>query len=79
VTALPEIELDLLLNTVTLTVDLAGDGFVGTGFRELHYGEERAAVVGAGEAWGLELVQRWRQAVDRYTAEYGVALLERRR
>lgn len=41
---IPEHELDLLVNTGFRAPDLARAGHVGTGFPELHYGEERGWV-----------------------------------
>jgi hypothetical protein len=68
-TPLPTHEIDLLCNTVTRALELAGLGYPAHGYWELVYGRERTRL-DLGEAWGPELLARWEHAVTEYVRRH---------
>jgi hypothetical protein len=67
---IPELELDLFLNTVTVAVDAAAVGEWVAGYWELVYGLERARGGVVEDAWAPELVHHYHQALTAYTREH---------
>jgi hypothetical protein len=74
---IPAHEIDTYVLTASEAVDLALAGEVSSGFLCLSGGLERAQEAEAdGEVWGWQLVKPYREALDRYTREYGARLLK---
>ena len=72
-TNLPESEVDAFFTVVVEAAGLAELGAVVSGYRCLLAGEERAKEKWKdGDPCGAELVVRYRLALDRYGAEWGV-------
>ncbi len=69
-TAIPLREIHMLTTTVLSAVDLARAGRLADGYESLV--AELRRVEGLEEPWVVELRARWRLAVERYCAEYGV-------
>jgi hypothetical protein len=72
---LPTHEIDMLTTTVTEAVDLAVEGKPEDGYTKLLAGLQHAEETAAkGEAWGTELVFRWRIACENFAKHYGVKI-----
>jgi hypothetical protein len=70
---LPEIEINLLKETVDIAIGWVAEGRVGEGYVVLSDGLRRAREL-PGEPWREELVGRWRLACDNFADTYGVSL-----
>jgi hypothetical protein len=68
---LPAHELDTFLITVEEAIDLARTGQAADGYQALLAGLYRAKEAG-GKPWGDELVTRYRDALERFAALYGI-------
>lgn len=64
---IPELEAELLCNSVAAALDRVHAGNVEMGYRELAYGLQRARVMAEEEDWGPEVVGRWELALRNYT------------
>ncbi len=74
-TTIPEVELELLINTADTAARYAAEGQLVEGHAELVYGWRRAQVLqGEGEPWAGELAERYGAAVDAYCRRYGVRM-----
>lgn len=78
---IPEMELDLLVNTAVHAVDLAnlrlfsdGHGEPVNGLRRVEAIQRDAAEASEHEEWMTELVIRWQFAVDEYGQTFGVRM-----
>jgi len=69
-TELPELEIDLLTNTVEEALSLAREGRSYHGYLELLYGLERARKGVAEAEWGPALALRWHHALTEYTGRW---------
>lgn len=69
-TELPDVEIDLLTNTVDLALQHARQGRPHHGYLELLYGLERARAAVAAEDWGPGLALRWAHALAEYARRW---------
>lgn len=65
----PDLEIELLANTVERAVDLVRAGAVEQGYQELQYGLERARTL-LDEPWGEALARRYADACLNYAREW---------
>ena len=74
---IPDLELDLLINSIDRAVALAVMHRVADGYCELEHGLERAqAARDDGEEWADLLVTRYRIALDNFCESYGPRMEE---
>ena len=67
---IPDLEIDLLTNTVEEALSFAHEGNAARGYLELMYGLQRAREGVTEGEWGPALVLRWHGACRRFAAEW---------